>query len=352
MVQFEMKSLYAPLKTLVPFLADQGKFLDKANRSAIASSLEELRTKFHTVEVIPSRYKRMPGFSFAVTQVRDILDDATSRFNEQKAGYAWWRARVLPSACFGCHATYNVKSVFHPDEIIDAQLPLMERARFFLATRQYPEAEKALLEVLKDPLQRINYGEAIRSLLTIEVRAYDNTAQAITKLREALRTTTLAEEDTAEVNKWIGTLSELTNKPRTPQELIIDGEKMISAGLPHKVGASYDTVLLLLGSELLQKGLASPEVDVHHRRLGLYLLGSAYSHLPLYFAESWSYLYLEQCIREFPASKEAKQAFAVYKDSLTEEFSGSSGTNFPEEVSLKLEELRKLAFGEVSPSPV
>jgi hypothetical protein len=352
LMQSEMKSLYSPLKTLVPYLAEQGKFLDPANRSVITSSLEQLRTKFHTVEAIPSRYKRMPGFTYAVTQVRDILDDATSRISEGKAGYAWWRARVLPSACFACHATYNVTSVFHPDDLIDTNLPLMDKARFLLATRQFQEAEHTLLSVLNTPEQRINYGEAIRSVLTIELRSYHNPSQAITKLTEILKTTTLAQDDQKEVEQWIKTLSSLPKqKPSDPpSELVLKGEKMISAGLPSHTTAQPNTVLLLIGTELLQKGLASAEMSTDHRRLGLFLLGAAYHRLPLYFAESWSSLYLEQCITEFPGSKEAKQSFKVYKEALIEEFSGSSGTNFPPEVNLKLDELHKLAFGEVSPS--
>jgi hypothetical protein len=56
-------------------------------------------------------------------------------------------------------------------------------------------------------------------------------------------------------------------------------------------------------------------------------------------------MYLEQCISEFPGTPDAKNAFRVMKESITEEFTGSAGTSMPAEVRLRIEELRKKAFG-------
>jgi hypothetical protein len=345
LVKSEMQSLYEPLRELLPYLADQDRFSDNRNKSVIAKNLDTLRNGFHTVEAIPSRYQKMPGFTFAVVQLREILDDATSRFTQGKPEYAWWRSRVVPGACFACHATYNVKSVYNSQDIIDSSLPLMEQARFNLATRQFAEAEKALLKVLATPEQRINFGEALKSLLTVELRVYDDPPHTVQTLRQIQSSAKLPEDDLEELQRWIKTLSSQKKRIIPDQELIKEGERLISAGLPTRMDDFHDTPLLLMGTTLLQRGLErSNPISDEERRKALLLLGSAYTQLPLYFAESWASLYLEQCINEFPGSREAKQAFKAYKEALVDQFTGSSGTNFPAEVTEKLDNLRKKAY--------
>jgi hypothetical protein len=345
LVKSEMQSLYTPLKELLPFLADQSRFTESGNKPVIAKNLDALRNGFHTVEAIPSRYQKMPGFSFAVVQLREILDDATSRFSEGKSDYAWWRSRVVPGACFACHATYNVKSVYSSHDIIDPALPLMEQARFNLATRRFAEAEQVLLKVLATPEQRINYGEALKSLLTVELRVYDDPTHTVQTLKQVQTSSNLAEDDLEELQRWVQTLSSQKKRVVGEKDLIKEGERLISAGLPKRMDDFHDTPLLLMGTILLQRGLERMDpLTAEERRKALLLLGSAYAQLPLYFAESWSSLYLEQCINEFPGTREAKQAFKAYKESLVDQFTGSSGTNFPAEVAEKLDNVRKKAY--------
>lgn len=345
LVKSEMQSLYKPLRELLPFLSDEDRFTDSKNKSVIAMNLDALRSGFHTVEAIPSRYQKMPGFSFAVVQLREILDDATSRFNEGKSEYAWWRSRVVPGACFSCHATYNVKSEYNSNEIIDSLLPLMEQARFNLATRQFADAEKTLLKVLATPEQRIHFGEALKSLLTVELGVYDDPAHTVQTLTQIQSSAHLAEDDLEELQKWIQTLASQKKREIPEKDLIKEGERLITSGLPTRIGDFYNTPLLLMGTNLLQRGLERGDsLSQEERRKALLLLGSAYTQLPLYFAESWSSLYLEQCINEFTGSREAKLAFKAYKEALIDQFTGSSGTNFPAEVSEKLDTLRKKAY--------
>jgi hypothetical protein len=53
-------------------------------------------------------------------------------------------------------------------------------------------------------------------------------------------------------------------------------------------------------------------------------------------------LFFKLCIKRFPKSSTAKECLAEYKESIDFDFSGSSGTNIPEDVKAELEELTKL----------
>jgi hypothetical protein len=87
------------------------------------------------------------------------------------------------------------------------------------------------------------------------------------------------------------------------------------------------------------------ETTLEERKRSLLLLGSAYSRLDLFFAGGWAEMYLEECIHEFPGSKEAKEAFAVYKSFVTAGFTGIKGDDVPPEIELKFNELGRKAAG-------
>jgi hypothetical protein len=205
----------------------------------------------------------------------------------------------------------------------------------------------ALLKVLADPTQRFDFEEALTSLLTVETRTSNNPQQAVKTLQKVLNSSALPEDDADQVRGWILSL-ELWAKEKsasTPASFLVDGERLVSSGLAKRLDGRDDLVLLLRGTALLHKALESDSQKPDGRRHALYLLGAAYTRLPMFFAQSWSEMYLEQCISEFPGTPDAKNAFRVMKESITEEFTGSAGTSMPAEVRLRIEELRKKAFG-------
>ena len=104
-------------------------------------------------------------------------------------------------------------------------------------------------------------------------------------------------------------------------------------------------VALLRGTALVQQQLDQGAVPQGKRAHALYLLGFAYLQMPLFFAETWAEMYLEQCISEFPGSKDAKQSFILYRNHVLDDYTGTAGTDVPDDVKLRLEELRKKAYG-------
>lgn len=346
-VKAGMHALLTPLRELQPFIADQTRFSDPANSTKVGNLLQQLRSNFHSLESLPSQYHKAPGFSENVKLMSDLLDDASRRFSEGKASYAWWRTRGIPSSCFACHATYKVASVYSNKAAIDPSLNTLDRARFLLATRQFPQAQEALLQVLKEPEFRYSYDEVLRSLLVVVTRINQSPNEGIALFKEILATAKLPEEDSHEVRGWIESMEKWRTSKSSPEgDPLKSGEKLILAGAARGLEYYQDDVSLLRGTAQIHEVLESAKVTSEQRRHALYLLGFAYSALPAYFAESWAPMYLEQCITEFPGTPDAKRAYRVYRNMITDEFTGSGGTNVPDEVELHLEELRKKAFGE------
>jgi hypothetical protein len=341
-----MNALLAPLSSLEEYIADQDAFSDPRNAKNVSALLQTLRKNFHSLETVPSKYHAFDGFDLALQQVSDILDDSSRRLNEGRSNYAWWRLRTLSSSCFACHATYKVSSSLSAPTAISPNIEPIQQARFMLATRQFTGAVEKLREVIKDPESRFFYDEALRSLLLIETRIEQKPAAAIKLFQEILATAKLSEEDIHQVRIWIEGLKRWKSAPQDPSALLRDGEQLIVKGATKGIDFARDDVALLRGTALIHQALESGHLSSEQRSRSLYLLGFAYEQVPLYFAESWTEMYLEQCIHEYPGSADAKRAYRTYREHIIDDFTGSGGTDIPDEVALHLEELRKKAFGE------
>jgi hypothetical protein len=351
-VQSSMQKLLQPFRTLQPYLADEDKFTDSDNADKIEAQIKALRANFHTIETIPSRYKSQPGFLDNAKNVAELLDDADRRFAEGKTEYAWWRLQRLPTDCFSCHATYKVSSQYSNAAMVDESLNPLERARFLLATRQFVEAKTTLVKVLHDPSYRMYDDQVLRSLLLVETRISKDPKESIALFQDILTTTQLPTDDSDTVKRWIKGLESWSKAKPVPEAArLATGEKLIRLGATRGIEFQQDDVALLRGTALVHEGLESGKLTEAQRRKAIYLLGFAYNHLSQFFTEGWGELYLEKCIEEFPNTQEAKWAYNIYSDKVMDDFTGSGGSNIPDEVKLHLEDLRKKAYGETGFTP-
>lgn len=351
-VQSSMQKLLQPLKTLQPFLADEDRFTDSDNADTIEAQILALRKDFHTIETIPSRYKSMPGFQENIINVAELLDDASRRFKEGRSEYAWWRLQRLPTDCFSCHATYKVTSHYSNAAVIDESLAPLEKARFLLATRQFAEAKTTLIQAINDPAYRLYDDQILRSILLVETRVSKDPKESVALFTRLSETPGLPLDDKHTVQIWIKGLQAWSKAPKIPESARLStGEKLIITGASRGIDFQQDDVALLRGTALVHDALESGKLSQEQRRKALYLLGYAYTHLSQFFTEGWGEMYLEKCIEDFPNTQEAKWAYNIYSDTVIEDFTGSGGSNIPDEVKLHLEDLRKKAYGETGFSP-
>jgi hypothetical protein len=346
-VRKSMNSLLPPFKAIQPYIASQEKFMAAENHNAIFSVIQDLRKNFHTLESVPSSFHKLPGFDENLGEVTDLLDDTSRRFQEGKTSYAWWRLRKLPSDCFTCHATYKVSSKYSNSGVIDESLDPLNKGRFLLATRQFKEALDQFMLVLKDKDSKISYNEALRSILLISIRIDKDPTEGTKRLQHILDTADLPEEDAREARSWITQLTAWSKeKPARARHTVAFAEQLITSGAISSPRHEQDDVALLRGTAILHEQLEQGMIRNDIRPRALYLLGFAYTKLPLFFSESWAEMYLERCIKEFPGSVSAKQAFVAYRDQVIDDYTGTAGTEIPAEVQLHLDELRKKAHGE------
>jgi hypothetical protein len=346
-VRAGMNNLLVPFREIQPYLAAQERFMSPDVNDEVKDLINDLRKNFHRLESVPSNFHSLPGFDENLTAVADLLDDSSRRFTEGKKSYAWWRLRKLPSDCFTCHATYKVSSHYTNPAVVDESLDPLNKGRFLLATRQFSEAQGEFLKALQDPRNTMYYNEALRSLLLIATRIDKDPSEGVAVLRQALQSSKLPEEDARETAEWIKELNSWANEKESPaKKTVAFAEQLITGGAASSPQRRQNDVSLLRGTAILHQLLEHGAVKPQVRPQALYLLGFAYTKLPLFFSDSWAEMYLERCIREFPGSANAKRSFSTYRDQILDDYTGTAGTEIPDEIKLHLEELRKKAYGE------
>ena len=83
----------------------------------------------------------------------------------------------------------------------------------------------------------------------------------------------------------------------------------------------------------------------------LYLLGQSYKELPFSLSEQLPEMMFEEVIRETPASDLAGRAYAAYSELVTLAYTGSEGTDIPDDVKRIQAELYNLAFPKKQAAP-
>jgi len=347
-VKTNMTTVFRAFKDLQPYLWSRERFEAPESEKTIAGLLDTLSSGLHRVESTPSRYAKEPGFAGTLSLLNDLLADSRNRFNEGNKGYALWRLRNSVDYCVTCHTRYEVKVDFLGALPDTASMNTYQRAEFLLATRQFDAAGEAFLAAVKSPPNGHLRIDALRRWLLIYTRVHPEPRRALSELTKLRQEVQFSKPEDEEIQGWLESLRRWNNESRrvdvTP---IRRAEHLIQQALALKdpmVGRN-GTVELFRATALLHQVLEDgrPEAATQRSR-ALRLLGVAYSEVPFVFVSDLPELFLEECIREFPATDDARKAFQLYQHLVTLEYTGSGGTGLPADVEATLRELYDLSY--------
>lgn len=347
-VRASMEVVFKAYRDLQPFLASRNKFEAPENEATIARLLETLGSGFHQVGSIGGDHRSEPGFVGTLTLLNDVLADSQTRFKEGNKGYVRWRLRNTVDYCVTCHTRYEVKVDFFGGEAPVEGVDTYARAEFLLATRQFDAAGQAFLEAARHPRGGYLRIDALRRWLLIYTRVHPEPRMALTELTRLRREVDLARSEDEEVQGWLESLRRWNNESkRVELSTVRRAEHLIQQALALKepfVGKN-GTVELFRATGLLHRLLEDgrPEAVAQRARI-LRLLGVAYSEIPFLFVSDLPELFLEECIREYPGTDDARKAFQLYQQLVTLEYTGSGGTRVPSDIEVNLRELYDLAY--------
>ncbi len=344
-----MDAVYGSFQQLYPMLVDKKSFESQEQEQKLLKLITQLRDDFEDVSEEKARLRQEPGFSTTLHVMNEMLDDALNRFREGRKSYAHWRLRSSMTYCITCHTRYEVPLDFSAGETRLGSLSAFERGDFYLATRQFEKAKQEFIQAAWKPDYLAQRLEALRKWLIVYTRVDPDPTAAIQELMKIRGKGELTNFEDEEIQGWLQSLRRWKNESkldgisqfRRAQNLIRQG-----LGMHGDLSGVQGEVELLRATALLHKGIeGQSDISDQERRESLYMLGLAYSKLQGYFVNELPEMFLEQCIREYPNTSEAKKSYKLYDQLIALGFTGSGGTRIPDDVKLTLEELHDLAYG-------
>jgi hypothetical protein len=350
-----MAEVYRAYSELQNFIGTKEQFVDKKNQAQIAHLLTAMKDNFHQTEGAAADKFAREGLTATLKSVQQTLDDISLRFAEGKKDYALWKIRSLSNYCVTCHTRFKVANDFGSSQSASLKgLNTYQRADYFFATRQFSKASVLFREVIASDQFNFERFDALRRLLVIETRVYPDPSHALSTLKEVRQEAKFSPYEEEEIQDWTASLlrwqKEKPISMASDQMVLAEAERLLK--IAHHGEDSLDGqvsfIELLRASALLHSVFDKQLTTSYHAKV-LYLLGSTYSEMPHIFQSELPQMFLEECIRKFPGSDEAKKSFRVYQDAIQRDYTGSAGTRLPEEEQQKLEELKALAYGKELP---
>jgi hypothetical protein len=352
-----MAQFLANIQALQPYMSSEKAFSDPANSAEIGNRLSSLARGVDSLNHFDAL--KTPGFAVSAGVLQDHVRQTNAAFRRGRTEYARSLLNETVQTCISCHSQLPSGAsaiVVPPDQVKGS---LLDRADFLFATRQFDEALKLYDQVLSETKPKATQGgvipyepaePALKRELAIYLRVRRDPEGAARTLERQLENATLPVALRDSMRQWIAELRKPGLAPGFDPKTVpfaelktyatkILGEDLKDMNLfssPSKA-ASY-----LLLSGILYETLQAQRKDVPTSDV-LFWLAKCDRGLNQDFFFSMSDLYLQECIRRAPHTPIAHKCFREFEESVTLQYTGSRGTDLPDDMQALLASLRRLS---------
>lgn len=349
-----MTAIGQQMINLFPVLFHENSFKAIENKNLIENSINNILTLFENAE--PHFQSRTITFKTSFNVLNEHLKETQKAFASGKSQYAQQLLKEAVSICTSCHTQDKKQRTLFKETSRKSFARDFEYAEFSFMTRNYGDAIKYYDDFLTAPHTQASENEMMTALkreLTIFAQVYNDPGQGADHLREHLSKDKLTPYVVRNVTEWIKGLRELESS-----DVFIDNAKDF---------ASLETLVHEYLGPLDNPGASTVpskrEVVFH-----VWLRGLLYTYLNktptqeeipkiLYWlsindrATNYSYyysladLYLQECMLIYTSNPYAKKCYEEYKEYIEFSYSGSLGTEIPDDLQRELKELHKKVFG-------
>lgn len=335
-----MRALSETMSTLLPLASSRERFSDQKNAASILNSTENLHTIVKSLS--NSSAHSDPEFKTMSGLFDEDINRALSALKSGNHEYARQILKDTTAYCIECHTQTNNGPDFPKLDlkINTALLAPFERAEFYTATRQFDLALTSYREALLAPKTKNSFAweNAARVALAITVRVRnspDETMKFLEQISKSHASPPRMQKTMSQwqrdVSQWKGSdkqtkLSDTESKLKLAEQLLAKAQRRQKFPLDHSEDVFYFRAASL-AHEILMKKDADHVVTAR----AMFVAGqTSEATRDMNFWTLHESLY-EQCIRELPHSTIAQQCFKRLSDSITMGYTGSSGTNIPDE---------------------
>ncbi|MGK5082494.1 hypothetical protein WDW37_04235 [Bdellovibrionota bacterium FG-1] len=350
-----MIDLYQALAELVTDLSSDQRFLNPAHQARIEKNTKKIVLFAHNLKNSESGAADQDPTIQIVGEL--FADEAKRAYQSLKWGhkiYARELLRGMTHYCIACHTRTDRGARFSELSIKPTinNLRPAELGEFYAATRQFDRALTELQKVIESGethnIRPNEWNNAVRQALAIAVRVKRSPELALKLVEQALQVKSSPFFFKQDAQAWRLSIQEWTQEPKR-QPLDEEGlhteaiRLLTKAHETQKYPADRTADIFYLRAssvvhDLLQKGPQSKYAAEAYLMAGI-----CYDVLRPFGLGELHEIYFEACIRRASHSPLAETCYHHLQESVFEGFTGSAGTDIPEDVRQKLKLLEALA---------
>lgn len=353
----EMHEMAKEITTLQKFLLSDTDFSSPKNEAAIKKSLGSLEK--HLEHLGQQSFANDPALKVNLSLLRGHMADASRSFKEGSKPFARYMLQSSLQMCIACHTRGKAADFAWPEPEAGA-LPTLDRADYYFATRQFTKGRELYESMVsgypgnKEP--QWNLRRALLSLAVYYARVSEDPkagAAYFAKVAENKELPAYLQQETKawslEFSDWAKEKPAKNGKATekiTDAALLARAKKLLrhdDLSLVSEVGRSFH-VRRLRASALLHAVLESPGEKSPAKAEALLYLGQIYPRISSNIFFRFGEMYLKACIQDYKKTATARSCYVALELLVTEGFSGSGGTNIPEDEEAELLRLKRLAY--------
>ena len=345
-----MQEIFKALSEILPRCLSSERFAAPGDREIVSEEFAKIAANADAL----AKHAGSASADFA-SRGAILADDArraSARFASGRLVDARFVALRLTESCVGCHSRLpSDKDAPFASKLIDdvklGTLTPVERARLAVATRQFDKALGLYEGALAGPAP--SAGVIVRmpdlvEYLIVAVRVKRDPKRAAKLLEKLEKRPETPPDIRDEIGPWLATLHSKGQAVDAAPSLA-QARSLVESGksareFPYSKAGLIDD---LIASSILHRLLEDPKQERLARAETYYLLGvtdATVRSSPWLSDADW---YLATAVRTAPHTAIAARAFEAYEDMTILEWTGSAGTQMPDDVVEELDRLRALA---------
>lgn len=349
----DMHVMAAEISALQKYLFSEAEFSAPGNEKKIKESLNTLDS--HLAHLSKGAFEGDPVLQVNLGLLQQHIKDARRSFDTGGKPFARYMLQSSLQMCIACHTRRKAADFSWPEpEVKDA--PLIDRADYLFATRQFTKGKQVYEDLIQGfPGNKAGVWNVQRALLAMAVyysRVTEDAAGGAAYFAKAGANENIPVYLREELSAWAKEFKDwAAEKPQSPgkmteSQLLAKAKKLLRHDDFSLMSGSQRSfhVRRLRSASLLQQLLEAPGAFSPMKGEALLLLGQIYSRLSSNLFFRFGEMYLKACITGYPKTATARSCYVALESIVTEGYSGSGGTNIPDDEQIELIRLKRLAY--------
>jgi hypothetical protein len=353
-----MAELYININDTLPIVVNKKSFEDPKNKKIIATRMNQLKQLAKAMSKENKRFADSdPSISFITERFEEDIQYAIDMWNTGDRIISRKIMRNATDYCISCHTRTGRGAMFsHLNQPKGfASLPKVDRAEYFLATRQYDQAialyEKILMDGILAKQDPLTWIQSIKKLLSVTIRVKHHaslTLEMISRIQE--RPDAHSDKFAPMIAAWRKSTQEWAAQEATkPGSKTDDTQQLSLASIASEVIQGENLEKSLSGAGLVHFLKASNNI---HKLLSktpkinqsadiLLLAGRAASHLTELNLGLLHEVYFEQCVIATGSLSDRKECFAQLEAAYLRNFGVDGKSKLPLYLQNRMNQLQE-----------